>query len=156
MPVTEPDVDVAARGYAATLPTRFDVVHLGLGDDGHTASWPPRPHPDAERALTTAEPVFTIGEFNGRSRMTLGTDVVNRAGLRVVFVTGSDKAPTIARWVRSASAHGGSRIDPTLPIASVEPDDTVVCLDPGAAGALEDTEFTVVDGDGAAGYGRER
>ena len=41
MPVTARDLRAAARRYAAALPERFDVVHLGLGDDGHTASWPP-------------------------------------------------------------------------------------------------------------------
>jgi 6-phosphogluconolactonase/glucosamine-6-phosphate isomerase/deaminase len=41
MPVLAPDVVSAAAQYAALLPDRLDIVHLGLGDDGHTASWPP-------------------------------------------------------------------------------------------------------------------
>jgi 6-phosphogluconolactonase len=41
MPVTASDLVSACREYAALLPQRLDVVHLGLGDDGHTASWPP-------------------------------------------------------------------------------------------------------------------
>ena len=41
MPVTAGDLDAARRRYATSLPDRLDVVHLGLGDDGHTASWPP-------------------------------------------------------------------------------------------------------------------
>ena len=41
MPVTATDLRRAADEYEASLPDRFDVVHLGLGDDGHTASWPP-------------------------------------------------------------------------------------------------------------------
>ena len=35
----------ALTTYARSLPDRFDVVHLGLGDDGHTASWPPGDRP---------------------------------------------------------------------------------------------------------------
>src|SRR5687767_2207588 len=38
MPVDVADLEAAAAAYAADLPERFDLVHLGLGDDGHTAS----------------------------------------------------------------------------------------------------------------------
>src|SRR3954449_5319364 len=41
MPVTAGDLRAAAGRYARSLPDRFDLVHLGVGDDGHTASWPP-------------------------------------------------------------------------------------------------------------------
>ncbi len=149
MPVTAPDLDVASLEYAATLPERFDVVHLGLGDDGHTASWAPAPHPDARRALTSSTPVFTIGDFNGRSRMTLGVDVVNRAGARIVLVTGAAKADVVARWVRGARRRGSAWIDESLPIAAIALDHTIVYLDPAAAAGLESSEFTEVD---ARGY----
>ena len=67
MPVEDDDLAAAAARYAATLPDRFDVVHLGLGADGHTAS------------LVPGDPVLDIRDrdiavtdvYEGRRRMTL-------------------------------------------------------------------------------------
>src|SRR6478735_3212367 len=66
MPVTTTNHAAACRRYAASLPDRFDVVHLGLGDDGHTASWPP-----GDPVVAVTDPVAMCGMFNGRVRMTL-------------------------------------------------------------------------------------
>ncbi|MGA9276267.1 6-phosphogluconolactonase [Ilumatobacter sp.] len=133
--------DVAAVAeYAAVLPARFDVVHLGLGDDGHTASWAPSPHPDVGRTLTTTDAVFTISAFNGRRRMTLGVDVVNAAGVRVVLVIGANKADAVGRWIDGHEQHRDRWIDETLPVAALEPVDTIVFLDHAAAGALRSAD----------------
>lgn len=120
MPVTASDLRAAARRYASGLPERFDVVHLGVGDDGHTASWPPgRPEiPTSERA------VELVDEFNGLPRMTLTESVVDRARARVVLATGERKRPVIERWLLG---------DTALPISRVRRADTWAYLDEAAA-----------------------
>lgn len=126
MPVTDDDVDGAAARYAAELPERFDAVHLGMGPDGHTASWPP-----GDSVIERTEPVALSQEYQGRVRMTLTPPVIDAAAGRVVLITGPDKAPAVARWL-----HGGA--DPAeLPISRVPTEATTVVLDPAAAGGLE-------------------
>jgi 6-phosphogluconolactonase len=123
MPVTAADLDEAADAYAAELPERFDVVHLGMGPDGHTASWPP-----GDPVIDSTRAVDLSGEYQGRVRMTLTPPVVDAARTRVVLITGGEKAPAVARWLEGG---GGD-----LPIARVPPGGTVVVLDPAAASAL--------------------
>lgn len=122
MPVTAGDLGAARRRYAASLPDRFDVVHLGVGDDGHTASWPP-----GDPVIDDRRPVGISGEYKGRGRMTLTVPVVNAARHRLVLATGSAKAPVIAGWL--LHDHG-------LPVDRVSRTDTVVVLDADAAARL--------------------
>lgn len=126
MPVTARDPRRAAARYAATLPERLDVVHLGVGPDGHTASWPPGdPVVDSERA------VDLCGEFNGRVRMTLTPRAVTAARSRVVLVTGADKASAVGAWLTRHPL--GAR----LPVSRLRRSGTVVVLDPAAAAQLD-------------------
>lgn len=120
MPVTDDDLDGAARRYAAGLPERFDVVHLGLGDDGHTASWPP----GDGAVVSSRRPVEAIGEFNGHRRMTLTPDVVNHARARLMLTVGASKADMVARWLSG---------DRSIPVSHVRRSGTVVFVDPPAA-----------------------
>jgi 6-phosphogluconolactonase/glucosamine-6-phosphate isomerase/deaminase len=122
MPVTAPDLDAAAARYGATLPGRFDVVHLGLGDDGHTASWPP-----GDRVVDSSRPCEVIGEFNGFRRMTLTPRVVNAARCRLMLTHGAAKAPMVARWLLR---------DPDLPVDRVRRSDTWAFVDAAAVADL--------------------
>jgi 6-phosphogluconolactonase/glucosamine-6-phosphate isomerase/deaminase len=122
MPVTATDLAEAAARYGQGLPDRFDVVHLGLGDDGHTASWPP--HHDV---ISSVRPVETIGEFNGYQRMTMTPPVVNGARCRVMLTLGLGKAAMVERWLLQ---------DPELPVTKLRRADTIVFLDPNAASLL--------------------
>ena len=102
MPVTSSDLRAAAARYGRGLPERFDVVHLGMGPDGHTASWPP-----GHEVMDSDRPVEVIGEFNGRERMTLTPPVVNAARSRVMLTHGDDKAELIERWMLRDPALAG-------------------------------------------------
>jgi len=95
MPVDVPDLEGAARRYAAELPPSLDVVHLGLGDDGHTASLVPRD----PVVLIEDQLVAITDTYRGNRRMTLTRPVLDRAGLIVWIVAGADKAEMVERLV---------------------------------------------------------
>jgi 6-phosphogluconolactonase/glucosamine-6-phosphate isomerase/deaminase len=120
MPVTDPDLAKAAKRYARTLPERFDVVHLGLGDDGHTASWPP-----GDPVIDRTEPVALSQAYQGHVRMTLTPGVVNAATGRVVLTRGAGKAAALASWLDPADG-------PAPPIARLRATRTVVFTDAAA------------------------
>ena len=99
MPVEAPDLDSAAHDYAATLqrvcgtPPVLDLVHLGLGADGHTASLVP-----GDAALDVADAdVALSGPYQGHRRMTLTYPALNRARCVLWLATGAEKRAMIAR-----------------------------------------------------------
>jgi 6-phosphogluconolactonase len=93
MPVEAPDLDAAAARYDAILPGTLDVVHLGLGDDGHTASLVPGdPVLDVtDRGVAITEP------YRGHRRMTLTFPALKRAGMICWIVAHARKASMIER-----------------------------------------------------------
>ncbi len=99
MPVEAADLQAAARDYAATLqrvagtPALLDLVHLGLGADGHTASLVPG---DPALTVTDAEVALTA-PYQGHRRMTLTYPVLNRARDVLWLATGADKREMVAR-----------------------------------------------------------
>lgn len=120
MPVEEPDLEAAAAGYAGSLPDRFDLVHLGLGDDGHTASLVP-----GDPVLESREPVALTGEYRCRRRMTLTYGVLNRAEQLLWLVVGADKAGPLRRMLEG---------DRSIPAGRVDAERSLVLADRAAAG----------------------
>lgn len=99
MPVNSEDLSTASRQYADTLkklcgsPPILDLVHLGLGTDGHTASLVPN---DPMLKMTDKD-VAVTNPYQGLRRMTLTYPIINRSRSILWLVTGAQKAPVLAR-----------------------------------------------------------
>jgi 6-phosphogluconolactonase len=129
MAVETADLQAAARQYALVLqemtgsPPVLDLVHLGLGPDGHTASLVPG---DAVLDVTDADVALT-GVYQGRRRMTLTYPMLNRARRVLWVVTGGEKVEMLGR-LRDG--------DVTIPAGRVQRRQAVVLADRAAAGQL--------------------
>jgi 6-phosphogluconolactonase len=127
MPVEEPDSQAAAAEYAKTLeklagsPPVIDLVHLGLGPDGHTASLIPG---DPVLQVTDCDVAIT-GVYQGRNRMTLTYPVINRARQILWVVTGGEKVKALSQ-LRAG--------DTSIPGGRIRRDGALVLADQDAAG----------------------
>ncbi len=92
------DRDAAARDYERILPERLDLLLLGMGADGHTASLFPGSPLLAERGRRVAP---ATGPTPPRERLTITPPVIAQARRVVVLVGGAEKAATVARALGS-------------------------------------------------------
>jgi 6-phosphogluconolactonase len=133
MPVEEADLEAAAASYARLLqqvagsPPVLDLVHLGLGPDGHTASLVPG---DPVLQVTDADVALT-GVYQGRRRMTLTYPLLNRVRRTLWLVTGADKAGMLVR-LRQA--------DPSIPAGQINQQNALALADRAAAGGQTGTD----------------
>jgi 6-phosphogluconolactonase len=88
------DREAAARAYQAVLAAPLDVLLLGVGEDGHTASLFPRSPQLRERSRRV---VPARGPTPPRDRLTITPPVIASARRVVVVVSGEEKAEAVAR-----------------------------------------------------------
>jgi 6-phosphogluconolactonase len=107
MPVEDEDLDAAAARYGEALPEHFDLVHLGLGPDGHTASLVPG---DAVLQVTDRLVALTA-PYQDRRRMTLTYRALARARQLLWLVSGEDKKAALAKLLDGDRSIPAGRVD---------------------------------------------
>lgn len=126
MPVETDDLEAAAQQYGARLreiagaPPVLDLVQLGLGADGHTASLVP-----GDAALDSPSDVALTGPYEGTRRMTLTFPAIDRARRILWVVTGARKRDALSRLLRA---------DQSIPAGRVASRQAVVFADQSALG----------------------
>lgn len=122
MPVTSRDLDAAAAEYESQLPDRLDLVHLGIGPDGHTASLVPG---DPVLEVNDRRVAVTAGEYEGHRRMTLTYPELNATRRILWLATGEKARDPLAKLLAG---------DASIPAGRVQNEDMVVVADQVAAG----------------------
>jgi 6-phosphogluconolactonase len=121
MPVTNRDLDAAAHEYDTSLPDRIDLVHLGLGPDGHTASLVPG---DPVLEVDDKRVSVTTNEYQGHRRMTLTYPALAEAREILWLVTGEEKRDPLQKLLAA---------DPSIPAGRVRNDSMFIVADSAAS-----------------------
>jgi len=131
MPTAAGNPELDAEQYEAELrqvfdvePPQFDVILLGIGDDGHTASL--FPHPEA---LTVGDRLITVGNKDGKPRLTFTVSLINNSRCVIFLVAGEDKQQALFQILASSAD------EMTYPARLIQPRGELWLLLDQAAGA---------------------
>ena len=122
LPVDSPDAEAAVSGFLAQLelvagsPPVLDIVHLGLGEDGHTASLVPG---DPILRVTNSD-VAKTGFYQDNQRLSMTRPILERARLALWLVRGSTKARSLRLLLIG---------DPSIPAGLLQPSRSIVVAD---------------------------
>ena len=125
MPVTAEDLDASAQEYTDVLNEvtegkGLDILHLGLGSDGHTASLVPG---DGVLEIKNRLVACTQNSYQGRIRMTLTYPLLNAAKQILWIVTGSEKKEMVQRMLQQ---------DPSIPAGRIQQENALLLVDQAA------------------------
>jgi 6-phosphogluconolactonase len=122
MPVTSRDLELSAAEYEVHVPEHLDLVHLGLGPDGHTASLVPD---DSVLEADDRRVAMTGGLYDGHRRMTLTYPALAEARQIIWLVLGEAAREPLAKLLAG---------DTSIPAGRVENDNMLLVTDEAAAG----------------------
>jgi len=125
MPVLAEDLEEGCREYTEVLDEvtegkGLDLIHLGLGSDGHTASLVPG---DGVMDVQDRLVACTQNTYQGRIRMTLTYPLLNSAKQLLWIVTGSEKQEMVQRLLQQ---------DPSIPAGSIRQENALLMVDQAA------------------------
>ncbi len=128
VPTESSDRDEMVRSYACLLPAALDLLHLGMGADGHTASL----FPGSSALLeATRRVVLVTGPKPPFDRITITPPVIDHAAAVLLTVTGAEKASAVQ------AALDGQHSPLEIPATLAARVGGTWFLDPAAAGKLE-------------------
>jgi 6-phosphogluconolactonase len=122
MPVTSRDLELSAAEYEVHVPERLDLVHLGLGPDGHAASLVPG---DSVLEVDDRRVAMTWDPYEGHRRMTLTYPALSAARQILWLVLGEGSREALAKLLAG---------DTSIPAGRVENDNMLLVADEAAAG----------------------